>query len=480
MGSECSSDEREFRYSLFHESLFAIDKDIKKELDNQDISKKNYSPFGLINHSLCEKYKFLFNENLDKNEARNRIFEYKDLVKKIVEQKYKLDEKKLAFNFPSDFIFINKDFLDVINDYVNIKHKSQLTIIFDTIIGGDCLIMKNCNDEKNEKPYRYIILYSGLEENKGNEIDFFLCIEDKNIRNSTDEYILKNNIWNYFKKINYDCREKYKKIVEDNKIIGYIVRSSKFSRIEYFISKSNKKEIKDNILLKNKINEDNKEKFFSQTKKRAQSEDKFRKHLGNNFPQNMVQNNFYCLKIPNRSCLANKDNNIIPNNQKNRMNMEINKVIEKNNFIDIIKNNEQNLNLNNNMDTQKITEENSFLKNEISDLKKVIKLKDEEIKELKSKVDILSSKIDKNHKFVDYENIKIIQFLSMDHSLIYSIKCLPSDTFAEVEEKLYKKYPDYRETNNVFQIDGRNILRFKTIAENNIPDGHYVQISKIE
>ena len=132
------------------------------------------------------------------------------------------------------------------------------------------------------------------------------------------------------------------------------------------------------------------------------------------------------------------------------------------------------------MDTQKITEENSFLKNEISDLKKVIKLKDEEIKELKSKVDILSSKIDKNHKFVDYENIKIIQFLSMDHSLIYSIKCLPSDTFAEVEEKLYKKYPDYRETNNVFQIDGRNILRFKTIAENNIPDGHYVQISKIE
>ena len=153
MGSECSSDEREFRYSLFHESLFAIDKDIKKELDNQDISKKKYSPFGLINHSLCEKYKFLFKENLNKNEARNRIFEYKDLVKKIVEQKYKLDEKKLAFNFPSDFIFINKDFLDVINDYVNIKHKSQLTIIFDTIIGGDCLIMKNCNDEKNEKPY---------------------------------------------------------------------------------------------------------------------------------------------------------------------------------------------------------------------------------------------------------------------------------------------------------------------------------------
>ena len=41
MGSECSSDEREFRYSLFHQSLFAIDKDIKKELENKDITKKN-------------------------------------------------------------------------------------------------------------------------------------------------------------------------------------------------------------------------------------------------------------------------------------------------------------------------------------------------------------------------------------------------------------------------------------------------------
>ena len=38
----------------------------------------------------------------------------------------------------------------------------------------------------------------------------------------------------------------------------------------------------------------------------------------------------------------------------------------------------------------------------------------------------------------------------MDHSLIYPIKCLPSDIFAEVEEKLYKIFPEYRETNNVF------------------------------
>ena len=94
MGSECSSDEREFRYSLFHQSLYAIDNDIKKELDNQDITKKKYLPFGLIDHSLCEKYKFLLNEKFDKNEARNTIFEYRDLIKKNIDKDFRLIKKK--------------------------------------------------------------------------------------------------------------------------------------------------------------------------------------------------------------------------------------------------------------------------------------------------------------------------------------------------------------------------------------------------
>ena len=148
MGSECSSNEREFRYSLFHQSIYAIDNDIKKELENQDITKKKYLPFGLIDHSLCEKYKFLLNENFDKNEARNKIFKYEDLIKNVIDKKFKCDNHRFLFAFPSNFLFINKDFLDVISDNVNIKHKGQLTIVFDTIIGGECLIMKNPKDKK--------------------------------------------------------------------------------------------------------------------------------------------------------------------------------------------------------------------------------------------------------------------------------------------------------------------------------------------
>jgi len=40
-----------------------------------------------------------------------------------------------------------------------------------------------------------------------------------------------------------------------------------------------------------------------------------------------------------------------------------------------------------------------------------------------------------------------------------------------VEEKLYKKFPEYRETNNCFLANGKEVLRFKTISENNIGNG---------
>jgi hypothetical protein len=61
-----------------------------------------------------------------------------------------------------------------------------------------------------------------------------------------------------------------------------------------------------------------------------------------------------------------------------------------------------------------------------------------------------------------------IYFTSTDQKVNLPIPCLKTDTFAEVEEKLYKEFPEYRETNNSFISNGTQILRFKTIEENKI------------
>ena len=68
--------------------------------------------------------------------------------------------------------------------------------------------------------------------------------------------------------------------------------------------------------------------------------------------------------------------------------------------------------------------------------------------------------------FVEYNNIIVINFVSGDGIINQGIKCLKTETFAEVEEKLYKLYEQYRETNNIFLHGGNTILRFKTIEEN--------------
>ena len=208
MGSECSEDEREVRYKEFHKAIYTIENDIKNDLLNPDRSKKKYMPFGLVNKGICQKYTFLLDENFNKNEARNAVFNYKELVKKNehVDFSYANKNKKYSFYLPSNFMFVNQDFLYVIGEYIPTKYKSQLSTIFNTIIGGECLIMKDAKDYNDEESLRYIILYYEIKEDFGNEIDFIIDIKDKKERLAADEYILKHNLWNYFKKINYDYK----------------------------------------------------------------------------------------------------------------------------------------------------------------------------------------------------------------------------------------------------------------------------------
>ena len=79
-------------------------------------------------------------------------------------------------------------------------------------------------------------------------------------------------------------------------------------------------------------------------------------------------------------------------------------------------------------------------------------------------------------KNYNLDDIIVIHFKSIDQQIDCAIKCVRSDTFAEVEEKLYQIYDEYRERNNNFLFQGRTILRFKKIYENNIKDGDKVQL----
>ena len=121
-----------------------------------------------------------------------------------------------------------------------------------------------------------------------------------------------------------------------------------------------------------------------------------------------------------------------------------------------------------NNELKKLKDENNVLRFQLN-------IKDNEINDLKTKI----SKYEPTLKPSDF---LIVYFRSTDESNPFNqaIKCFKSETFAEVEEKLYKKKNELRETNNNFTANALPILRFKTIAENHIKDEDIILLYKIE
>jgi len=114
--------------------------------------------------------------------------------------------------------------------------------------------------------------------------------------------------------------------------------------------------------------------------------------------------------------------------------------------------------------------------NIINNLNEMIKMKDKEIIELKSQLE----KSGNHKKSVNFDDIMVVNFISLDQKVNKGIKCLKTDTFAEVEEQLYKIYGEYRETNNNFIANGNLVLRFKKMCENNIKDNDTIQLIAVE
>ena len=116
--------------------------------------------------------------------------------------------------------------------------------------------------------------------------------------------------------------------------------------------------------------------------------------------------------------------------------------------------------------------------NQINNLKNDIINKNNEINQLKQQLQNINLNNNGNEIQINKKDIKCITFITTDQSLFYGISCFGNDIFAEIEEKLYKEYPEYRETNNTFLANGREVLRFKTINENKIGTGKPIMLIK--
>ena len=110
--------------------------------------------------------------------------------------------------------------------------------------------------------------------------------------------------------------------------------------------------------------------------------------------------------------------------------------------------------------------------NTINNYNNIINQKDIELNNLRTQLNNINNNMNNNINInINMNDMMSVNFISMEQNVHFSVGCLKTNTFAEVEEKLYKQYPEYRETNNNFIANGTQVLRFKTIAENKIGNG---------
>ena len=126
-------------------------------------------------------------------------------------------------------------------------------------------------------------------------------------------------------------------------------------------------------------------------------------------------------------------------------------------------NNETNNSQNNlNMEIEKLKKEKMDLQNQINNLNNQILSSNKEINNVK-----MNKK--SNIAFINPgEKIICVLFKSFDKKIELTLPCKNTDIFVRLEEQLYERFPEYKETNNKFTCNGIIIKRFKSLVENNI------------
>ena len=110
--------------------------------------------------------------------------------------------------------------------------------------------------------------------------------------------------------------------------------------------------------------------------------------------------------------------------------------------------------------------ENDNDENEINNLKNKIDELEEKNKDLENEINDLK----------EGKDLLPIIFCSENQKILYSIICKKTDTFNLIENKLYDIYPECSQTENKFYVNNNEIIKSKTISENNIKYSDIVKI----
>ena len=71
-------------------------------------------------------------------------------------------------------------------------------------------------------------------------------------------------------------------------------------------------------------------------------------------------------------------------------------------------------------------------------------------------------------------------FQSVDGKINCAFICKKTDIFNKIENKLYQKYTEYKDSGNYFTNGGRKINKYRTIEENNVKYSDIILLNKYD
>ena len=121
------------------------------------------------------------------------------------------------------------------------------------------------------------------------------------------------------------------------------------------------------------------------------------------------------------------------------------------------------------------------LKNKIKKLENELNKKNNEIQQLLIK----NNNTRDNYEITSIkpgEKIMALNFVSMGNQDIghYNLVCKNVDLFIRLEERLYEDFPQFKEYETYFEVNGKRIKRFKTLEQNNIKTNDIINIFTID
>ena len=126
--------------------------------------------------------------------------------------------------------------------------------------------------------------------------------------------------------------------------------------------------------------------------------------------------------------------------------------------------------------------------NKIQEFRDKIKLLENELNKKNNEIQqllIKNNNINDNYEITSInpgEKIMAINFVSMGNNDIghYNLMCKNIDLFIRLEERLYKDFPQFKEYETYFEVNGKRIKRFKTLEQNNIKTNDIINIFTID